>query len=652
MSGADIGRLSGDLYTDCLARMHAVLQPRTYLEIGTLNGETLKLSRSRSVAIDPAFALTIDVPQAMPSLFLFNGTSDDFFRTCDPVAILGGKIDFAFLDGMHLFEFLLRDFINTERHCRRESTIVLHDCVPLDFVMTGRDMARVLSDPNARYPGWWTGDVWKTVDILLEHRPDLDIVALDAPPTGLVAIRNLDPASAVLAREYDDIVEARRALPEERSYRDYVRKLRIRSTAVVEHYRTGEQPGDAAWGAGVGRVSLDKAVPQVLPVDALLRGESTGHATLFERRRVERTGRLSIAAAIEDGRAEQLRGFFGDRGYVSPKMSLARLADVSVDLSLGVCVSSDGAIIKPTDSVARAYGTSYEPRAFLASARRGFKANEWTLVDETVLHCFHRSSGAYGHFLFDCLTTIALCRDAILAGSLKVLVPWYVPDWAIVALCGLGLDRDMHFVFPAGPAIKCRAIVLCTNIDTYNTFLPNPELCAIARRALGVTTGNRWPDAAKGRKLYLSRLHQPNFSARTIENELDVQAAISELGFDIVEPGNMSFPEQVAAFQEASLVAGAHGSAFGNLMFVRPGTRVVDLMPLDWIGFYAMDGSAERWALNVTTAFDLDYSIILCQSRMPAHEPDADLNGPPSRPITTTVDIDLLKRVVASAQSG
>jgi len=40
-------------------------------------------------------------------------------------------------------------------------------------------------------------------------------------------------------------------------------------------------------------------------------------------------------------------------------------------------------------------------------------------VTEPVLHCFHAASSAYGHFLFDTLPIIALCREAILAGRLK-----------------------------------------------------------------------------------------------------------------------------------------------------------------------------------------------------------------------------------------
>ncbi len=200
--------LPGELYIPCLSRIHAKTKPHTYLEIGTLFGQTLALSRCRSVAVDPAFRISEPIPGAMPSLFLFQGTSDEFFENIDPKAVLGGPIDLAYLDGMHLFEFLLRDFMNTEHHCHSGSMVILHDCMPLDLEMTRRNMEEVTSRPNARYPGWWTGDVWKTADILMRHRPDLDIIALDAPPTGLIIIRNLDPESKVLKLRYQAIIDS------------------------------------------------------------------------------------------------------------------------------------------------------------------------------------------------------------------------------------------------------------------------------------------------------------------------------------------------------------------------------------------------------------------------------------------------------------
>jgi hypothetical protein len=149
--------------------------------------------------------------------------------------LLGGPVELAFLDGMHLFEYLLRDFINTERCCGPGSLIVLHDCIPLDLPMTVRDAADAATRSRSRYPQWWTEDVWKLVRVLQLYRPDLAIEAFNAPPTGLVLVGNLDPASRVLDACYDEVVTSFSALADE-------------AATLVEylsHWRSWTPPG---WG--------------------------------------------------------------------------------------------------------------------------------------------------------------------------------------------------------------------------------------------------------------------------------------------------------------------------------------------------------------------------------------------------------------------
>jgi hypothetical protein len=110
----------------------------------------------------------------------------------------------AFLDGMHRCEFLLRDFFNTERHCRPDSVIALHDCVPLEAPMAERDPDAPAVD--RRRQGMWTGDVWRTALLLKRRRPDLRIIVLDAAETGLVLITRLDPDNTLLADNHDQFV--------------------------------------------------------------------------------------------------------------------------------------------------------------------------------------------------------------------------------------------------------------------------------------------------------------------------------------------------------------------------------------------------------------------------------------------------------------
>jgi hypothetical protein len=197
---------NGAGYTQVLKELHRWLSPRTYLEIGTLEGRTLALAQCASIAIDPRFAVRQNVLGRKTACHFFQCTSDDFFVLHSPRQIMGRPIDLAFLDGMHHFEFLLRDFMNTEAHCDRNSMIVMHDCIPTNVWIARRDSADKKYAGRFPHENWWAGDVWKTPLILRKYRPDLKVIAMNAPPTGLIAISNLNPASQLLTKEFERII--------------------------------------------------------------------------------------------------------------------------------------------------------------------------------------------------------------------------------------------------------------------------------------------------------------------------------------------------------------------------------------------------------------------------------------------------------------
>lgn len=186
-------------YLRFLGSMHTHLQPEWYLEIGTAQGASLKLATCKAIAIDPRFQIQPDNMGGRPQTHLFETTSDDFFAL-GVAQKLAPTIDLAFLDGMHLFEYLLRDFINAEKLCRPDSVIVLHDLVPPSYIAAERDWDRKLTK-------MWTGDVWKVGVILKEYRPDLNLRVANCRPTGLGVITSLNPDDTTLENRFDEIVD-------------------------------------------------------------------------------------------------------------------------------------------------------------------------------------------------------------------------------------------------------------------------------------------------------------------------------------------------------------------------------------------------------------------------------------------------------------
>jgi hypothetical protein len=150
---------------ELLSRLHEALQPRTYFEIGVHVGMSLTLSRARTVAVDPFFKIKREV---RCDLHLVRMTSDEFFARRHPFAHFDEPtIDLAFIDGMHLSEYLLRDVMNTERFTHAASVIVLDDMLPRGDNEAARDREAAGLLHRA-----WAGDVYKVIIALRRHRPD------------------------------------------------------------------------------------------------------------------------------------------------------------------------------------------------------------------------------------------------------------------------------------------------------------------------------------------------------------------------------------------------------------------------------------------------------------------------------------------------
>jgi hypothetical protein len=206
-----------------LDALHSSVKPRNYLEIGVSGGDSLVLSRVPSIAVDPAFQIKTEI---RTDVQLVRTTSDRFFARKEPLRYLrGGRnpwrnlrrnrplfwgllgrratVDLAFIDGMHLFEFALRDFMNVERRSLATTVIVLDDMLPRNVAEAARD--RTTKD--------WAGDVYKLVGVLRQYRPDLVVVPVDTEPTGVLVVLVLDRTSTVLWDHYDEIV-AQNSLPD------------------------------------------------------------------------------------------------------------------------------------------------------------------------------------------------------------------------------------------------------------------------------------------------------------------------------------------------------------------------------------------------------------------------------------------------------
>lgn len=178
---------------EMLSMIHQCLSPALYLEIGVQEGRSFFLANCRSIGVDPmprVGKLLGDNAQ------LVKMTSDNFFD--DPAGdMLKSPPDLVFIDGMHLFEYVLRDFMNVEKYSSPWTLVVIDDVFP----------AHPAQSERRRKTRTWTGDVWKLYVVLKKYRSDLFFLPINTTPTGMLLIAGLKKDNHILLNNYGAIVK-------------------------------------------------------------------------------------------------------------------------------------------------------------------------------------------------------------------------------------------------------------------------------------------------------------------------------------------------------------------------------------------------------------------------------------------------------------
>jgi capsular polysaccharide biosynthesis protein len=81
-------------------------------------------------------------------------------------------------------------------------------------------------------------------------------------------------------------------------------------------------------------------------------------------------------------------------------------------------------------------------------------------------------------------------------------------------------------------------------------------------------------------RLYVSRADAPT---RRLTNESDVLAAISGMKFGPVLSSKLTLSDQIALFRKSYIVVAGHGAGLANVIFMKPGSVVVEMLPSDRI---------------------------------------------------------------------
>lgn len=175
----------------------------------------------------------------------------------------------------------------------------------------------------------------------------------------------------------------------------------------------------------------------------------------------------------------------------------------------------------------------------------------------------------YYHWMLEVAPRIMLMRAAGLAAD------WYVVECQsryqqrVLELLGVPRERwvQPHY------GLHLRADTLLRPSQP-GTDAWRAMSAAIQESARAEAVGSSPPR----RRLYISRRSAAH---RKLANEPELMELLKRYGFESHSFENCDFARQVELISQAEIVVSVHGAALANLIFAQPGTRVVEICPLN-----------------------------------------------------------------------
>uniref|UniRef100_UPI003983C822 glycosyltransferase 61 family protein n=1 Tax=Phenylobacterium sp. TaxID=1871053 RepID=UPI003983C822 len=184
----------------------------------------------------------------------------------------------------------------------------------------------------------------------------------------------------------------------------------------------------------------------------------------------------------------------------------------------------------------------------------------------------------FGHWISEYLPRLNLLRHHPRFETLPIIVDSVMPPQHFEFLRLLASNPIIQL--PPGGALRCRELVVAAptyffpvHMNQGHTVPPERQgpVSVEAFHFMSRRVQARLPPPDRtDRKIYLSRRKR---GGRRPRNEDEICAYLAARGFEILDPEDHTFADQVRIFQEAQVVVASNGSSLMNAIFSAPGTE-------------------------------------------------------------------------------
>ncbi len=178
-------------------------------------------------------------------------------------------------------------------------------------------------------------------------------------------------------------------------------------------------------------------------------------------------------------------------------------------------------------------------------------------------------SGGYYHWLLESLPRLLVLEERC-GREIVPLIPDYsgLRDVYRDSLAALGYAHAVPMPSGASARVSRLLVPQAPPLGHYDA----PLMHRLRSRLVGATLpeGEGTPECM----IYISR---ERARGRKVRNEADLRRMLEQRGFECVYLEEMDFAAQIRLFSRAKLVIGQHGAGLSNLLFMQPGTRLIEV---------------------------------------------------------------------------
>jgi capsular polysaccharide biosynthesis protein/glycosyltransferase involved in cell wall biosynthesis/SAM-dependent methyltransferase len=337
------------------------------------------------------------------------------------------------------------------------------------------------------------------------------------------------------------------------------------------------------------------------------------------------------------GRRNDIGQRYSHTSYTTGAIDVLRLSDALLLSDWGIIAPSDAAFLEESAKAAAWFSPTFRGVPGVSERDGNLKCDlrpnmATKFVEPTVLLAGHWGAHNYGHWYMDCLPGIALFRDEIRAGRIR-LVARPLTEWQKQSLELLSLD-PRSVIELRDEIVRCRDILCSSLLSTAGLQVPSSLVLNTMR---SLKTNATPVEGAAPSLIYVSRAEVKD--KRRFVNEQELIDTLKPVGFEALSPERYTPKQQIRLFSNARVIVGPIGAALTNICFSPEGCTVIEIVPENYV---------QPWIFHLAGLLGHQYAHVVAEV---VNEKEVDVGGFKRRDFIFDYRVDA-NRVVASAQAA